>query len=110
LNSNDNEFWKSIGKIGIANDHKMSIPLQVMLDNGDITGDLKTVLNKWKTDFSSLYNANSTVYNTDFRCNENVTDSLLDNDLCILEVKRYRQGKIKKASGFDHIPSDVLIK
>lgn len=53
------DFWKLIGKIGIAKDRKRAIPLAVVDNNDRVTNEQADVLNKWKSDFESL-----------FRCNE----------------------------------------
>ena len=45
---NPNEFWKSIGKIGVSHRGKKHIPEEVVLENGEISTDISGVLNKWK--------------------------------------------------------------
>ena len=62
LNDVDNdpkEFWKSIGKVGIHNNKKMSVPMEVLLDDGSLTADVKEVLSKWEKDYSNLYNSSN---------------------------------------------------
>ena len=53
LNSQD--FWKTIGKIGVGNEQWKNIPFEVEV-NGRITRDKVTVLKKWKDSFQSLLN------------------------------------------------------
>ena len=57
-NLDQREFWKKIGSIGVANARQSTIPLQVESENGSITNDIPTVLQKWKNDFSNLFNPN----------------------------------------------------
>ena len=52
---NQHDFWKSIGKIGIANERKNCIPLAVLDNDGSIKTDKNYVLNKWKNDFHTLF-------------------------------------------------------
>ena len=52
------EFWKKIGSIGVANARQSLIPLQVETENGSITNDIPTVLQKLKNDFSNSFNPN----------------------------------------------------
>ena len=54
--SNQERFWKNIGKVGIVSDRNKGIPVQVVLDNGDVSNDMKTVLKKWQTEFCNLLN------------------------------------------------------
>ena len=53
--NNQQEFWKSMGRIGIAQTRRKTIPVEVMCDDGSISSNIDVVLNKWKTDFSSLF-------------------------------------------------------
>ncbi len=50
-----NKFWKSIGKIGIKQDRKPVILMEVYDSHGSITGYVDKVLSKWKDDFTSLF-------------------------------------------------------
>ena len=38
--SNQEKFWKNIGKVGIVSDRNKGIHMQVVLDNGDVSNDL----------------------------------------------------------------------
>ena len=51
---NSRDFWRDIGKIGIGNDRKPVIPLEVTDDCGTVIRDTKLVLDKWRTDYGSL--------------------------------------------------------
>ena len=64
--------------------------MQIVLDDGSLSNDVKLVLNKWKTDFSSLLNSNSSadlndVNNSNLRTNS-VNNVDLDADISIFEV------------------------
>ena len=110
-NINQRDFWKSIGKIGIANDRKRAIPLVVVDNNRSVTNDKMDILNKWKSDFESL-----------FRCNEERNEQLdrtcfdMDIDVNILNKPISRDevlqavihAKFCKASAIDNIPAEVL--
>ena len=46
-NHDQNEFWRSIGTIGIGK--QRSIPMEVVLVDGSISHNIKEVLNEWKS-------------------------------------------------------------
>ncbi len=105
------EFWKSFGKIGISQTKVRSIPMEVLLDNGTLSNNVKDVLRKWEHDFSNLLNVSSTEIHdsvsnvTDFTSH----DAELDKYISIFEVKKaIDNAKKGKAFGVDHIPVDVL--
>ena len=51
---NPKEFWNHIKKLGPRK--KSETPMKVRLDENTHSSDIDTVLEKWKNDFSSLYN------------------------------------------------------
>jgi len=54
--NNQLEFKKkSIGRIGIAQTRRKTIPMEVKCDDGSISSNIDVVLSKWKTDLSSLF-------------------------------------------------------
>jgi hypothetical protein len=110
LENNHEQFWKNIGKIGIFNERNKSIPMQIVLDNGAISDDVKMVLLKWRHDFGNLLNAGGgAIVAERFDGVKNVSDADLDLDIDIIEVaKAMENAKIGKAAGIDLIPSDVL--
>ncbi|CAC5403302.1 unnamed protein product [Mytilus coruscus] len=55
------EFWRKIGKIGIGAERQRNIPMEIQLDDGSVSTDLISVLNKWKNDFSSMLNVENCV-------------------------------------------------
>ncbi|VDI10211.1 Hypothetical predicted protein [Mytilus galloprovincialis] len=55
---NQREFWKEIGRIGVGQERRKLIPMEVQLQNGEITNDKYSVLSEWKNAFYDLLNAN----------------------------------------------------
>ena len=51
LLENNTQFWREIGKIGIGNERRKNIPLEVVLPDGSISSDTATVLQTWKDEF-----------------------------------------------------------
>jgi len=56
ISSNQRDFWKSIGKLGIANERKETIPWSVLDDDGNLRTEKASVLERWKSDFENLLN------------------------------------------------------
>ena len=56
FNTDSREFWRDIGKIGLANDRKHSIPLEVIDDDGNMVAGLDNALREWKVQYDRLYN------------------------------------------------------
>ena len=53
LDEDSNEFWKTIGKIGISNCQNKKIPIEVISGEGQILNDTNAVLEHWKSEFSA---------------------------------------------------------
>ena len=51
LDETPREFWKTIGRTGVADNRSQKIPFEVKTDDGSISTDPKFVLQKWKEDF-----------------------------------------------------------
>ncbi len=126
-----NKFWKSIGKIGISNDRKPGIPMEVYDSEGNLTRNVEAVMRKWKDEFSSLFTlSNESGFNEEFlknvkqrvceceqimeylyeeHSNSGVEYGNLNSDITADEVKKaVTQSKKGKAMGIDNIPSEVL--
>ncbi|VDH89325.1 Hypothetical predicted protein [Mytilus galloprovincialis] len=106
-----NQFWRRIGQIGIGNERQMRIPNEVTLDDGTISNNLETVLNKWKSSFHSLLNpnVNATDYNKVENCilKENIICIDLDKEITIDEVhKVVMNAKNCKSAGIDLIQAE----
>ena len=84
---NQNQFWKTIGNIGIVNHKKKLIPMEVLLDQNCLSTDTKVVLNKWKTEFSKLLNSTDDHINSNDTLHQfNHTDDVLDAHFSVVEV------------------------
>ena len=112
-NVDQTQFWKSIGKIGINGASKQHIPMEVVLEDGSVSFNISDILNKWQTDFSSLFrSANQSAdcstenHNYSSKAHEQVT---YNEHISILDVKKaIDDAKKGKASGIDNIPVEVL--
>ena len=112
-------FWDYVKKLGPKVNN--SIPWEVEID-GEPVFDKKTVLNRWKSDFESLYRLKNTDFNDEFKqkilteinnmnqeevggpCTQNMNKSISYN-----EVKRAsEQTKVKKAVGLDAVANELL--
>ena len=108
--TNPKRFWKEIGKIGIGQDRRKDIPMEVKLPNGDISTNVKDVMNVWKTGFETLLNAsNGEVVNELRYVNTNLDNSTLNSDICETELKlAVNRLKCNKAAGIDELPAEIL--
>ena len=48
------DFWKEIGKLFLANDRKIRIPMEVVDRDGKPNYNTDEILAKWKSDYSDL--------------------------------------------------------
>ncbi|MCG8048458.1 MAG: reverse transcriptase family protein, partial [Candidatus Thiodiazotropha endolucinida] len=85
----------------------------VVLDDGKVTRDTTSVLNKWKSEFEALLNpvvsSGHNQDNTHYTEPQEQVDDVLNVDLTIGEVsKAVHQLKTNKACGYDDIPAEVL--
>ncbi|CAG2253657.1 unnamed protein product [Mytilus edulis] len=106
---NPKEFWRKIGKIGVGSERQNYIPMEVKLDNGHISSDKDEVLNKWKCDFSNMFNRND---DSDVNICENDVDVLYDDMLdCEISVEEVfnvlKCSKNGKSPGYDEIPVEL---
>ena len=108
--SNDCNFWKTIGKIGIKQEKKQHIPMEVKSDDGTINRDVSVVLEKWRSAFSSLFNAHT--QNSSMSCvdsSENDDNLSFNENISIIEIKRaVEKAKTGKAVGSDAIHAEVV--
>ena len=54
--SNPNLFWKEIGKIGIGQERRKTIPMEIIKPDGTTSSNTDEVVRKWKNDFETLLN------------------------------------------------------
>jgi hypothetical protein len=110
--NNHGDFWKQIGKIGIVNDRHKIIPHEVVLENGEMAYDKHTVLDKWKSSFSSLYNRENgdDKYRNETAIQEvTASGNAMDNEISVSEIlNALKKAKKGKAFGIDHLPVEVL--
>ena len=52
---NSREFWREIGKIGIQNDRKNFIPMEVVDSSGNISTNVDTVISKETNEHERLF-------------------------------------------------------
>ncbi|MEW8548010.1 MAG: endonuclease/exonuclease/phosphatase family protein, partial [Candidatus Thiodiazotropha sp.] len=120
---NPRDFWKDIGKLGLANERKQTIPMEILDENAGIKTETTEVLKKWKSDYDGLYNdVNSETFDQDhleavISSVENAENDIFPNLDCTSlnspisrdEVKwSVYNAKLRKASGYDGIPADIL--
>ncbi|VDI29898.1 Hypothetical predicted protein [Mytilus galloprovincialis] len=120
---NTKDFLKSIGKLGLANERKTQRIYQVRTENGEITNDTDTVLERWKTEYESAFNSVDSCYTYDETFladiknkvrNENNYRKDIDVSGLNLEISREEvkdavyKAKLGKAIGIDEIPSEIL--
>ena len=113
-NEGTNEFWKTIGRVGLGQSKSRKIPMEVVLEDGTISRDCKDVLEKWKHEFCSLLNAKPNDAQQTTNTFANVMpaerlDPLFYEHISLFEVtKAICDAKKGKACGFDSIPVEVL--
>ena len=111
-NSNDVQFWKKIGTIGIKSERRSQVPFEVLLPNGEVSNKKEVVLDVWKSSFSDLLNGEmqQSVCNVNDGGRRNVIDDdMLDDDITIPEIIKSLENANKgKAVGIDDIPVEVL--
>ncbi|XP_052808975.1 uncharacterized protein LOC128237452 [Mya arenaria] len=112
------KFWKSVGKIGVNVTTSNVIPMEVVMPDGSISNDVNTVLDKWKHDFSSLFNTSNYLSvgsqssvndRNSYVTNDGNMDPCLIDGISVLEVRNALMSVNKgKACGVDNIPVEVL--
>ena len=111
-NYDQKELWKKIGTLGIAQERKKRIPMEVILANGEIERDENVILEKWKNDFKSLLNP-AEVNNTDLPEMTHIVPAENDADMSraitreeiISALSRAKDGK---SPGLDGLPTECL--
>ena len=119
---NPTEFWRHIKRLGPKN--KSKIPLEIEDEDGNITTEVSSVLDKWKNDLKKMFEIDNNSFNDLFLHNE--TNDLQHHESIMLEplyrenvelnhaidyaeVERQCQhSKNGKAVGCDKIPNEVL--
>ena len=73
-------FWKYIGKLGLQNDRKSSIPMEVVDNDGNVNTNIGDVLSRWKNDYTHLFQDNSDV-TFDENHLQNIKEALQNNNI-----------------------------
>lgn len=111
------QFWKTFGRIGVGNERKKDIPWEIYNDDQTVVSDKASVLKGWQDHFSNLFNVKNkkNVYpvmnfgSNEKECNRQFENRLLDRDISLEEVAfALRKAKKGKAVGVDEIPTEVL--
>ena len=106
--NNSQEFWKTIGKIGVGNERRKHIPLEVEI-NGHITRDKETVLDTWKNSFRNLLSPVNVTSNVSHNDGDSYTNFDFNSEISRNEVsKAISHAKKGKSADIDEIPTDVL--
>lgn len=112
---NQQQFWKKIGKIGIAENRKSIIPIEVLDSDGKVCTDLTNVLNRWKADYSNLLNQEispSKVYisSANIPNNDTFNDFLLTDPISFTETMAViEKAKKEKSPGYDILPAETFL-
>lgn len=109
--SNQRDFWRSIGKVGIHNERSKYIPCVIVDDNGIVQTDKAAVLDRWKNDFKTLFSSDNTA-----QLPTNIDNVNTERDVSELNAPITRDevlqavisAKNRKATGIDDIPAEVL--
>ena len=119
LEVNPREFWKTIGRTGVADNRNKKIPFEVNTEEGSISTDPKIVLQKWKQDFEKIYNLKASCSNEheiNFQGPGNTCENQSHpdvSDFCRpITLEEFRRAvlqlKSNIASGVDEIPGEAL--
>ncbi|CAG2222202.1 unnamed protein product [Mytilus edulis] len=110
LTSNSQQFWKEIGKIGVGQERRKRIPMEVVREDGTTSNDMTDILQVWQDSFQTLLNptGNNSISETQNEINES-DGSYLNEHISLEElIRAIRSLKNNKASGIDEIPGEVL--
>ncbi|CAG2188102.1 unnamed protein product [Mytilus edulis] len=115
IKTDQQTFWKKIGKIGIASERKTLTPMEVVDANGNVSSN-DDVLLKWKSDYADLFNQTGNQVATDRNIPVDHSPAVLtESDFLLTEEIPFEEvfnvvckSKRGKASGVDNIPADVL--
>lgn len=123
ISNEPSKFWSHIKKLGPKK--SKSIPMEVYLDNDEVSLDRETVLKTWQQEFSNLYNTkNSSHFDEEFYSELKAykafkEDLMLDplychnefvnKDIDLSEIEKVcNKAKDGKAVGIDKLPNEVL--
>ena len=118
------EFWREIGRVGIANTRRQRIPCEVVDDDGNVSSDPEIVLNRWRSDYEALYKGTASdefdqahldsvqkqLRAMEADANIPAADAtLLNMPISLQEVEAaVQRAKLRKACGIDTLPAEAL--
>lgn len=110
---NKKEFWKEIGKLGVAKERRAGIPMEVVMEDGSVSSDVNTVLTRWRDAFSTLLNVAPEASDRGAPLPGQDSEDHADlpfNDVINVEeiLTAMQRAKNGKATGCDGIPVEVL--
>ncbi|XP_046346975.1 uncharacterized protein LOC124127630 [Haliotis rufescens] len=107
--SDPGEFWRKIGQVGIGNERRKTIPMEVKLEDGSVSKDMDKVMDTWYKAYSDILNCNGNISQTGVTYSTTDEDDSMSDPISHDEIKS-AIGKAKqgKAPGLDNIPIEVL--
>ena len=105
-------FWRQVNQLGVVNERQPNIPWEVLGPDGSPCNDKQTVLESWRSEFSSLFQLDQHSAPSPLRVTEHTHTNLdvpLNQPISEPEiVKALHAAKTRKAYGYDGLPADVL--
>ena len=103
-------FWKHIGQLGVGQDRRRNIPMEIVAPDGSVSNDHDTVMTKWRDDFCHLLNP---VNQDDVGVPDPGDQDHIEhhfNDVITRQevVRALTKAKKNKAMGVDNIPVETL--
>ena len=110
---NTHNFWRMVNSMGVGNERRKEIPMEIVGENGDLVRDKNAVLERWKSDFQKLSNpVNDTPAMINYGTTPNGVDEvahILNDRITKDSVRNAVMSANKgKATGCDQIPVEVL--
>lgn len=103
---------EDLGRIGVFQSQKKTIPIEVVTDNGT-SNDVNVVLNNWKfvlftRPVDNIHEVNNEgIITKSKNCSKNTCD-VLNEGISMFEVcEAINKAKYNKARGFDNMPMEV---
>ena len=113
VDTNSKDFWKYIGRVGVGEERKKSIPMEIITEDGLISQNIPLVLKKWRDSFCELLNPVDTdISEIEQPVNVSVNGdngAVLNAEISVGEIKgAVKATKNNKAYGEDGLPAEVL--
>jgi hypothetical protein len=85
---NPNDFWNKIQNLGPRNKH--NILMEVQDDEGNVSLNEQTILERWRVDFENLYNGSGSKEFDNDNYNQAISDSITNIKERIMEEQLYQ--------------------